>query len=210
MTRCDFDADIGVNGSGVFGHFSRYFAQARGPFCGVELKRGRGGEKFLGLFDGEIVRPVCGSGAKLFVGLDADQALRGAAIDAIGGQPHGLADRIGIVVEGNSGGEREAHAVVTDAAIIIEFRGTDADGDIQNAVAVVVLCIDRTTTGEDDVVFLVGDFVAEEIRRGVGLCLRAVKFRSSSSERIFTSGDWARRVEPQERAASERTARVRT
>ena len=62
-------------------------------------------------------------------------------------------------------------AIVADTAVIIGFRGSDADGGIENPVAAMILPVDRPAAGENHFLFLVSDFIAEKIRRRFGLLL---------------------------------------
>ena len=167
------DGDVGVNGSRILGHLRGNFAQARRPFGGVEFQLGRRGKVRLRLFGREIVGTVGGGGTKFFIGLEADQLLGGAAIDSIRGQPDGAANGVGVIVQGEARGERESRMSSSNAPVVIELGRSGADGDIENPVAIIVLAVDGAAAGENDVLFLIRDLVAEKVWSWIGFLLES-------------------------------------
>ena len=117
---------------------------------------------------GEIVGIVRLGHLHLGVGLDTDQPLRRRTIRAVGFQPEPPLDGVGVVLEGDEGAGGELPPIATHPVVVVELRGTDADGDVQGAALAPGGGIHRAQRARHRAEFLLRDLVAQEVRRWIG------------------------------------------
>ena len=93
------------------------------------------------------------------------------AIGAVGLQPETPLDGVRVVLEGQRGAGGELAAVAADAVVVVQFGAADPDGNIQRAALAAAVGRDGAERAGDRVVIVLGDLIAQEVRRRVGFFL---------------------------------------
>lgn len=135
----------------------------------------------------------------LLTGLDANQAIGGGAVDAVGFEPHALFERAGNIFNSDRRGGSELDLLTAGAAIVVHGGISDSDGNVEIPVVRVGSGGEDAEGGAYDVSVEVGDLIRHEVGWRVGFFQRveiALEFlahgvennRVAGSERHYRNG----------------------
>ena len=117
-------------GAEIAGPLAGLFGPVRGIEVGLVDRFGVG----IRLFGREVGGLVTVGGLHLLVGADADEAIGGGAVDAVGFEPHARFDGGGDVLDRDGSAGGELNTVAADAPVVVELLVADANGGVEIAV----------------------------------------------------------------------------
>ena len=128
-----------------------------------------------GRLRGEIIRRIFGRDLHFLVAPDLNESLGGLAIGAVGFQPHALFDGDRNVVEADRRARRKLGALAANTMIIVQLRAANPERNIQVACPAATAVGNGTQSCRYAVGFLVGNFVADEVRGRIGFLFQNPK-----------------------------------
>ena len=161
--------DVGGENALVVLETRREFAHAFGPLGFIELDLGHRLHGDGGGSGAPVIGIVGLRHLHLGVGFDADEALGGGAIGAVGFQPEAALDGVGVVLIGEKRARGELPAVSPDLVVVVQLGAAHAHRHIERTALARIGGFHRAQCPGDGVELVLGYLVTHVVRRRVGL-----------------------------------------